>query len=573
MELHVSPAGAGQPPIVAGFDAVRCLGSGAQGQVWLLAPRNGGPAVAAKILAVRADGDRAGGGVASRHNESYITQELRILMQFRHEHLIPVHGVVHDSGGTLVLLMDHAAGGSVGQLVRASGPLTVGETVTVLTPLGQVLSFLHGRGAVHGDVSAGNVLLSAAGKPYLGDFGLGRLLGQGPAELAGTPGFVCGQDAERNEASDVFGMAAVGWFALTGHVPPASHNRLPLTTFVPEVPAELLAALEAGLNEDARQRPTAAAFAQAVFRSARAEPVALANAVHPSVLPELLTRQESLAKGRRGKRGGVRGTFPRILPRWRGADEPTLRRWPRRGLGARDGQRLGRLWDDDGRRVSRHGVSGHHSGGHGGGGRLSGVVRGRAAAAVSLSLAVLILGAGALFLVPTWFNGVDGAHQAAPALPRVTNSQHPSMAWAAALPAEIQRGLVAQEPVEALAALAWTRSHAFSTADGELLGNINAQGSPALAADAAVLSELARLGHRLTGLDSRIGQAELAGPAAEGRATVQASVTTSPFAEQDAQGAIVHNHDREQTQELAVVLTHTDGRWVIERTLPVGTEK
>lgn len=572
MELEVSSAGAGQPPIVAGFDAVRCLGYGAQGHVWLLAPHTGGPAVAAKIMAAKADGDLNGDGVALRHNESYITQELRILMQFSHEHLIPIHGVVRDSHGALVLLMDYAAGGSVGQVVRATGPLTVGETVTVLTPLGQVLAFLHGRGAVHGDVSAGNVLLSAAGKPYLGDFGLGRLLGQGPTAPAGTPGFVCDQDTERNEASDVFGMAALGWFALTGHVPPVARNRLPLTTFVPGVPTELLAALEAGLNEDSKQRPTAAAFAQAVFRSARAEPVALANAVHPSVLPELLTRQESKARRHRGSRGGKLRTLPLMRPRRIGTADPGLRRWPRGELGVRAGRRLGRLWDGESRVGFRHGAGGHHSGGRGGRGHHGGLGRGKAAA-VSLSLTALVLAACGLFLAPHWLSSVEAAHEAGPSLPVVESSQHPSMAWAAALPAEIQRGLGSPEPVEALTALAWARSYALSTADAELLGKINAQGSPALASDAAILADLAELGHSLTGLETRVGQAVLTGPADDARATVQASVTTSSFAELNAQGTVVHHTDQEQSQNLSIVLLRTDGRWVVERILPANTKK
>lgn len=553
MELQVSPAGSGQAPIVTGFEAIRWLGSGAQGQVWLLAPRDGGPAVAAKILAPGLDAALGGDDVAVRHNESHVTQEWRILTQFSHEHLIPVHGLVRDSQGGLVLLMDYAAGGSLGQVVRAKGPLTVGETVTILTPLGQVLSFLHGRGAVHGDVSAGNVLLSAAGKPFLGDFGLGRLLGQGAAALTGTPGFICEYDAERNEASDVYGMAAVGWFALTGHAPPPSRDRLPLTTFVRDVPTELLAALEAGLHEEARARPTAAAFAQAVFRSARAEPVALANAVHPSVLPELLTRREVRTKRPRGRRGGKLRFMRPMLPRRRGATTP-LRLWPRVGHGNGVRRRLGRLWGD----ASPSGCGLHGT---------------RATVPVAVTLAALVLAAGGLLLGPSLFSGADPEDQGGASGQALDNRQTPSMAWAAGLPQEIQRGLAAQEPVKALAALAWTRSYALSNADAALLANINAPGSPTLAADTAIVADLATLGHSLTGLETKIGDAVLTVGSASSKATVRATVTTSSFAEHDAQGAVVHNHAQEQHQELNIVLTRIQARWVIEQILPAGTKK
>ncbi len=61
---------------------------------------------------------------------------------------------------------------------------------------------------------------------------------------------------------------------------------------MPEVPAALVAALEAGLRGDRRQRPAAAEFAAMVYRSAQAEPVDLSVSVHPTVIPQLLTRRD-----------------------------------------------------------------------------------------------------------------------------------------------------------------------------------------------------------------------------------------------------------------------------------------
>ena len=84
--------------------------------------------------------------------------------------------------------MDYAPGGSLRQLVGARGRLSVGETVTVLTPIAQVLAYLHGRGFTHGDVSPGNVLFTAHGKPLLADLGVARMVGDpaGVPDLART---------------------------------------------------------------------------------------------------------------------------------------------------------------------------------------------------------------------------------------------------------------------------------------------------------------------------------------------------------------------------------------------------
>ena len=79
-------------------------------------------------------------------------------------------------GRDLGLIMDYAAGGSLGQLVAGRGRLGPGETVTVLTPIAQALAYLHGQGFTHGDVSPGNVLFTAHGKPLLADLGVARMV-------------------------------------------------------------------------------------------------------------------------------------------------------------------------------------------------------------------------------------------------------------------------------------------------------------------------------------------------------------------------------------------------------------
>ncbi|SEE21687.1 Protein kinase domain-containing protein [Arthrobacter alpinus] len=573
MDIFSQAGRAYEPPEIAGHDPLRCLGSGAQGQVWLMAAQNSSRVVAAKFL--RPTSTPAGGdGEADplRHNESLITQEWRLLTQFHHEHLIPLYEVVRDIRGAFVLLMEYAAGGSLAQIVQAKGPMTVGETVTVLTPLGQVLSYLHGRGAVHGDVSPGNILLSAAGKPYLSDFGFGRMLGQPQGRMAGTPGFYCQLDTERNDASDVYALAAVGWFLLTGRPAPPTRERLPLGTFVPEAPAELVAALEAGLQEDSHQRPTASAFAQAVFRSARAEPVALGNAVHPSVLPELATRRDvKVAQAGKGASGKLQRVAKKILSPKRGRMRMRMRmRGRRRGSHTEPAvnriRRRGPVWASEDGVVQR---SRPH-------------VKRRIIAASGV--AAIALGAALMMTVNgSW--GALGAHNA-PQQPKEKAEvvEDVGIPWAAALPQDIRTGLLAHDPVAALRALSWTRAYALSNADPVLLEKINAPNSVAAEADRGVGNELEKLGHTFTGLEISVSN-ESTDFAKDPRtggdsgsahdplvATVRATVTTSAFAEQDEAGAVVYHQSAAQTQELAIVLIRVEQRWTIQEVLAVGAQ-
>ncbi|ALO67396.1 hypothetical protein AS189_13985 [Arthrobacter alpinus] len=590
------------PPRISGFDPVRSLGGGSQGQVWLMSPHDGSGAVAAKFLtpdAISEGGVRAGD--PSRHNESQITQEWQLVTQFRHEHLIPVHRLLVDDRGELVLIMEFAAGGSLSQIVRARGPLSVGEVVTILTPIGQLLAFLHGRGAVHGDVSSGNVLISASGKPFLADFGCSRLLGQAPGELAGTPGFYCPSDRRRDDSSDVYALAAVGWFALTGQPPPITRERPPLASQVVDVPRELVAALEAGLQEDPVQRPAAAALAQAVFRSARAESIILANAVHPSVLPELPTRR-GVQRKLKVRSGNQLGNRRRFVGRKGGGDADGVPMKRLSGFGRRRRVKgLAPLWGsaDTTRSAGRH--SGRRSalrsesgaadrtaerpGPSTAGRPIAGApgsssrVRGRAAAWIIGILGLCAAVLGISVASGGWSGTGDNETSSLPGSggsESLTQTAPLPPAWASALPPKIQRGLMATAPQEALSALAWTRSFALSNRDQELLNHINAVGSPVLAADTAIVTALDATGHGFTGLEFTVEKVHsshvtnpVSGSDADGNVsrTLQATIVTSSFAEQDANGAVVHNQPQEQRQELRFVLVKADSRWAIQQIL------
>ena len=181
MEDH-APSGAAEPE-VPGYDVGRCLGRGGGATVWLVTEQSTGREYALKSFFAGDAADRGEG-------EEAIRREVRILSALDHEHLVKAYDVVRLDGpraGSLGLIMDYAAGGSLGQLVAGRGSLGPGETVTVLTPIAHALAYLHGHGFTHGDVSPGNVLFTAHGKPLLADLGVARIVADAAAVAdAGT---------------------------------------------------------------------------------------------------------------------------------------------------------------------------------------------------------------------------------------------------------------------------------------------------------------------------------------------------------------------------------------------------
>jgi|GEM_PF-5270521 len=241
---------------VAGVRLGTCIGRGSTGQVWAGTDLVDGTRVAVKLLSgAPADVDVA------------------LAQGAGHPHVLQVRRVHHDPPAVVTVL---AGGGSLAAQVQARGCLRPAEVVTVLAPLADALAWLHARGAVHGDVSATNVLFVERGRPVLGDLGSASLAGGGPAFA--TPGFAAPEvlaGAPPSPAADVHGLAAVGWLALTGSVPPAAQDRLPLRLLAPECPDELVEAVTSGLDPDPARRPTPLELAAAARTGVEAEPVGL----------------------------------------------------------------------------------------------------------------------------------------------------------------------------------------------------------------------------------------------------------------------------------------------------------
>lgn len=201
------------------------------------------------------------------------------------EHLIRQHSAIAMADGMLALLLDEVTGGSLAQLIGARGQLSVGEMVTTVAPLFRALADLHAVGVVHGDLSPGNVLFTADGRPMIGDLGVARLLGRGRDDFDETSGFVAPElvsGANPSPGADIYAAAALGWFCLTGAPPAPAARRPALAALRPETPPRLAALLTSCLSAEPAVRPSAAQASVELFDAAPAESVALVSVSDPA---------------------------------------------------------------------------------------------------------------------------------------------------------------------------------------------------------------------------------------------------------------------------------------------------
>jgi serine/threonine protein kinase len=593
-------------PVVPGYDVDRWLGRGGSATVWLATEKSTGRKVALKCFP-------SGGRVTGEEPgpEAEMRREVRVLSVLDHDHLVRVHAVVRldfpseagsDGGGGLGLVLDYAPGGSLAVLVAGRGRLSAGETVTVLTPVAQALAYLHAHGFTHGDIAPGNVLFTAQGKPLLADLGVARMVADATTDAEhGTDGFrdpapVDAVRAGLQPERDVYSLAALGWFCLSGRAPEPEQQRPPLPLLVPGVPAALAAALEAGLREDRRLRPTAAELATAIYRSARAEPVDLSGSVHPTVIPELITRRTLPRTGRERRVERLRrwsGDLYRMIRRTPAAvpgQETVPSRSlvghapPRPAAGHAPPRPPARLLPPRPRGMlapprspARHAADGATAGKNAarslGGGR-PGL---RVAALTVLALLTVVTGAWLLAAVrlPAPFPALSGSGPEAGAAPSPSPSPpHRGTlepAPPAMIPQDIQILLGSEDPAEAVRGLSRLRALAFNSGDLELLDEVNVPGSPAAAADARTGARLRESGHVLTGFANVLTTVERATVSGPWRTVLAVSVAPSAYQERDASGSIVAEAGPSGEQQLRLVLVQVNGRWRIQEILPAST--
>ena len=213
------------------------------------------------------------------------THLIAALHGIHNEHLLRQHDAIALADGTLALVMDEAVGGTLADVLGARGPLGPGEAITTLAPLFGALADLHAAGIVHGTLGPEKILYSEDGRPQMGGLGSACLQGRRAVPGDGPSGFVAPELAgggDPSSASDVYAMAAIGWFCLTGAPPGPAAASPTFSSVQPQGLSELVQVLTSCLGSDPAARPSARVIAAEVFDASSAEPVRLGSGSDPA---------------------------------------------------------------------------------------------------------------------------------------------------------------------------------------------------------------------------------------------------------------------------------------------------
>ena len=160
--------------------------------------------------------------------------EVRALTELDHPAILPVYQV-GEQDGLPFFTMKLATGGTLAQ--RKAGFAGNWQRIAELVAtLADAVHFAHEHGVLHRDLKPGNVLFDEAGRPYVSDFGLAKLMDAETdltrsTDFLGTPHYVAPEVAERSArqattASDIYSLGAVLYELLAGR-PPFEAEGLP----------------------------------------------------------------------------------------------------------------------------------------------------------------------------------------------------------------------------------------------------------------------------------------------------------------------------------------------------------
>jgi tetratricopeptide (TPR) repeat protein/aminoglycoside phosphotransferase (APT) family kinase protein len=255
------------------------LGAGGMGEVWRAEDMRLRRPVALKLLK----------GAASPEESARLLREARLASQLSHPNIAVIYEIDEaEREGRLVpfIAMEFVEGRTLADRI-GEGPLPPPEALDVATQVASALEAAHARGVVHRDVKPGNVIVDAAGRVKVLDFGLaawrapeaasGVTWTAGPAgptqsipgAVVGTVAYMSPEQARGQDVdgrTDVFSLGVVLWEALAARRPFEGANAVetldrllhadppPLVRAAPGISPELEAVVLRMLEKDRERR-------------------------------------------------------------------------------------------------------------------------------------------------------------------------------------------------------------------------------------------------------------------------------------------------------------------------------
>ncbi|MFE1797018.1 protein kinase [Streptomyces sp. NPDC059517] len=253
--------------LVAGrYRLIERIGRGGMGTVWRAEDETLSREIALKRL--HAQHHLTDDELATVHERT--RREARSAARIAHPNVVVVHDVVDDDGLPCIV-MEYVPGTDLGSVLKDGGAVPPAEAARVGLGMVAALRAAHAAGVLHRDVKPGNVLLDAAGRVVLTDFGIAMTTGTSTltktGELVGSVDYIAPERMKGEKpgpATDLWALGATLFQSVEGR-PPFRKDTAVETAYAiavdPLAPMRRAGALEPLiarlLAKDPRERPSA----------------------------------------------------------------------------------------------------------------------------------------------------------------------------------------------------------------------------------------------------------------------------------------------------------------------------
>ncbi|MCP3985591.1 MAG: serine/threonine protein kinase, partial [bacterium] len=211
------------PERIGPYRVERKLGSGGMGEVYQAYDEQLERSVAIKLI--RAE--------ILEHTDARerFQREARTVADLDHPSIVRIHHILPWEDHHCIV-MEHVDGESLWSLLRA-GSVDFAQALALGREIALALAYAHDRGVVHRDLKPQNVMVSAAGRAKILDFGLAKRLSQSEPSLS-VEGKILGtlhtmspeqaQGQEVDHRADLFSLGALMYETFSGGAPFRGEN-------------------------------------------------------------------------------------------------------------------------------------------------------------------------------------------------------------------------------------------------------------------------------------------------------------------------------------------------------------
>jgi serine/threonine-protein kinase len=208
------------------YEAVRLLGEGGMGRVYLAEQKDLGRQVVVKVMHDHIAAD-------PKFRERFARETL-LMARFQHPYAVALYDAsINDPNGPCIV-MEYLRGVGLDAILQKAGKLDPQRVGRLLRQFCEVLQAAHDKGIIHRDLKPANMMIVDPDTNHeivkVMDFGLAKLLAPGEMKVTetntefavGTPGYMCPEQArgeEMDNRGDLYSVGVILYEMLTGRLP------------------------------------------------------------------------------------------------------------------------------------------------------------------------------------------------------------------------------------------------------------------------------------------------------------------------------------------------------------------